>query len=445
MSRQLSCSALIFCLGLSLSVARADWPRFRGPNGTGVSSEDRVPPTSWSPSEKISWKSPLPGPGVSSPIVIGDRVFVTCWSGYGLDRRNPGNIADLKRHLVCLDRKSGEILWDKKIDAVLPEDPYSGAGVPTHGYASHTPVSDGERVYVFFGKTGALAFDLEGNQLWQTKVGSESDPRRWGSSSSPILFENVLIVTASAESEALVGLDTKTGKEIWKAEAAGLANTWGTPALSKVNDTRTELVIAVPYEVWGLDPATGKFHWYAEVPSSDQANSSILTEGGVAYSISGGRGGGGSSAVKAGGKDEVTDSNILWKGRASGRFGTPVLHEGRIYSISSTLASCMDAKTGNVIYEERIASPRSSDSGNQGGRRGGFGGSDYTSPVIAGDAIYYVKGSGETIVLKTGDKFEQVGTNRITEENERFMASPAISDGALFIRSDRNIYCISEK
>ncbi|HUG20829.1 MAG TPA: PQQ-binding-like beta-propeller repeat protein, partial [Planctomycetaceae bacterium] len=191
------------------------------------------------------------------------------------------------------------------------------------------------------------------------------------------------------------------------------------------------------------DPLTGKFHWFAEIPSSDQANASVVAVEGVAYSLSGGRGGGGSSAVKVGGKDEVTDSNIVWKGRASGRFGTPVLHEGRIYSISSTLASCMDAKTGEIIYEERISTPRSAQQENQG-RRGGFGGSDYSSPVIAGDKLYYVQGSGETIVLKTGDNFEQVGTNQTTSENESFMATPAISDGAIFIRSSKTLYCIGE-
>lgn len=443
MFRQLSRFCAIFGFGFSLTIAAADWPRFRGPNGTGISTEDKLPPVKWSPTENLRWKTELPGQGVSSPIVVGDRVFVTCWSGYGLDRRNPGNIEDLKRHLVCLDRTSGKILWDKKVDAVLPEDPFSGAGVPTHGYASHTPVSDGERVYVFFGKTGALAFDFDGNQLWQTSVGKESDPRRWGSSSSPIIYENVLIVTASAESEALVGLDAKTGKELWRAEAAGLANTWATPVLAKVDENRTELVIGVPFEMWGLDPKTGKFHWFAEIPSSDQANASVIASEGVAYALSGGRGGGGSSAVKVGGKDEVTDSNILWKGRASGRFGTPVLHEGRIYSISSALATCMDAKTGEIIYEERISTPRSAQQENQG-RRGGFGGSDYSSPVIAGDKIYYVLGSGETIVLKTGDKFEQVGINQTTSENESFLATPAISDGALFIRSSKTLYCIGE-
>ena len=439
------CLLLVIAFATTISSAKADWPRFRGPNGTGVSTEQALPPTEWSPTDNIRWRVSLPGDGVSSPIVVGDKIFVTCWSGYGLDRRDPGKIEDLKRHIVCVDRKTGEILWNETVEATLPEDPFDGAGVPTHGYASHTPVSDGQQVYVFFGKSGALAFDLNGKQLWQTNVGKESDPRRWGSSSSPVLFENVLIVTASAESEALVGLDTKTGKELWRAEAAGLSNTWGTPVLAKVNEKETELVIGVPYEMWGLDPKTGKFAWFAEIPAGEQANSSVVTENGIIYSVAGGRGGGGSAAVKAGGKGDATETQVLWKGRSAGRFGTPVLHDGRIYSISSSVATCFDAKTGELIYEERISTPSGGGEDRQRGRRGGFGGSDYSSPVIAGDVIYYVQGSGDVMLIKTGDKFSQLGVNKLTTEDENFMATPAISDGELYIRSNRALYCVGEK
>ena len=167
------------CLVASSSVVQADWLRFRGPNGSGISSESDAP-VSWSPKENIKWKTPLPGAGVSSPIVVGDRVFVTCYSGYGMDRQDPGDINNLKRHLVCVDRLTGKIQWEKSITAAQPEDPYSGIGVPTHGYASHTPVSDGEHVYAFFGKSGVYAFDLEGNQVWHADVGQGLGPTPLG-------------------------------------------------------------------------------------------------------------------------------------------------------------------------------------------------------------------------------------------------------------------------
>ncbi len=434
-----------------------DWLRFRGPNGSGISTDTEAGPVKWSATENLKWKAALPGAGVSCPIVVGDRVFVTCYSGYGLDRRNPGDQKDLKRHLVCLDKTSGKILWDKSVAAVLPEDPYSGAGVPEHGYASHTPISDGKRVYVFFGKSGALAFDLDGNQLWQTGLGTESDPRRWGSSSSPILYKNRLIVTASAESQALVALDVETGKEVWRQEAQGFANLWGTPILVPVDAEQSDLVVGVPYEIWGFNPETGKLRWYCEAMETDQFNSSVVAGDGVVYAIEGR--GGGSIAVRVGGNDDVTKSHVVWTGNDSGRFGTPLLHDGRIYVVSNKVATCIDAKTGQRIYQERLTGG-STGRGGQGapdGQRapggqpgrgfggrggGGFGGGDYSSLVAADGKLYFVARNGDAYVYTLGEKFEQLGVNRVTDDSEDFSATPAISQGDLFIRSDKHLYCV---
>ena len=141
---------LAFC---AAPAPAGDWPRFLGPDGSGISRDQQPLPVKWSETENLKWKFKMPGPGSSSPIVVGKRVFVTCWSGYGVDRDNPGDEKDLRRHLICLDRDTGNVLWDQSVEAVLPEDPYSGM-FTEHGYASHTPVSDGQRIYVFFGKTG---------------------------------------------------------------------------------------------------------------------------------------------------------------------------------------------------------------------------------------------------------------------------------------------------
>ena len=142
-------------------------------DGSGVSLDKQPLPVTWSETENLKWKVKLPGPGSSSPIVVGQRVVVTCWTGYGADPDHEGEEKDLRRHVICLDRDSGKILWDESVEPVLPEDPYSGQ-FTQHGYASHTPASDGKRIYVFFGKTGVLAFDLEGKKLWQTSVGTGS-------------------------------------------------------------------------------------------------------------------------------------------------------------------------------------------------------------------------------------------------------------------------------
>ena len=472
----------------------ADWLRFRGPNGSGISAESAETPVSWSPKENLKWKTPLPGAGVSSPIIVGDRVFVTCYSGYGLDRQDPGDIDNLKRHLVCVDRNTGKVQWEKSFDAAQPEDLYEGMGVPSHGYASHTPVSDGENVYVFFGKSGVYAFDLEGNQLWHRDVGKGSDRRRWGSSSSPIVHDDILIVTASAESSSIVGINKKTGEEVWRQETDGVSDVWGTPLIAKVDDERTDLVLGVPFEFWGLSPETGKLRWYSEIMDTDQYSSSVVESGGVIYGIEGR--GGGSVAVKVGGKGDVTESNTVWSGNDSSRFGSPLVVDGRVYFFSSGIANCISAEDGSSIFKGRL--PGSSNAGRggppgggrpegggrpdgggrpggqrgegqpgggdrpggfggggrggpggfgggRGGRGGGMGGQDYGSPVASGGNIYYVRSDGTAIVMAAGDKFEQLAVNKFTDEKETFSGTPAISDGQLFVRSDKHLYCVANE
>lgn len=452
--------AALFC---ALSVAAADgsdWTRFRGPNGTGISADTDPLPVSFSATENLQWKIALPGAGVSCPVVVGDKVFVSCYSGYGLDRQNPGDMKDLKRHLVCVDRSSGKTLWEKTVDAVLPEDEYTGMGVPEHGYASHTPVSDGQNVYVFFGKSGVFAYDLDGKELWQANVGKQSDDRAWGSSSSPILVENVLVIPAGPETRAVVGLDKATGKELWRSESEGLGNVWGTPAVSKVDDTRTDIVIGAPDEIWAINPATGKLKWYCVAMATDQFNSSVVVDNGIIYAVEGR--GGGSIAVKAGGKGDVTASNVVWSGNDSNRFATPLVYDGRIYLISGGTAKCISATDGKEIFQARLqggapeqgggrpenpapGGPGQPPGGGRGGR-GGFGGgrgTDYASPVLGDGKIYYVTRGGDIHVLKATDTFEKLATNRLTADPEDFSATPAISSGQIFFRSNKHLYCVS--
>ncbi|MHC4398636.1 MAG: outer membrane protein assembly factor BamB family protein [Planctomycetota bacterium] len=452
------CLPLILVLSVADVAPASDWARFRGPGGSGISNDDQVTPVEWSESENLKWKIDLPGPGSSSPIVVGDRVFVTCWSGYGLSREDPGDQKNLKRHLLCIDRKNGKTLWSKTVAPVLPEDPYRGM-FTQHGYASHTPVSDGQRVYVFFGKTGVLAFDLDGKQLWQTSVGTGSGLNGWGTASSPILYKNLVIVTAAAESESLVALNKETGEEVWREEAGSLVGTWGTPVLVDVGEGRVDLVIAVPYEIWGINPETGRLRWFCEAMESDSICTSAVAHDGIVYVI-GGRNGG-SIAVRAGGEDDVTETHVLWSGRDRARIGTPIYHDGRLHWISGGIANSIDAKAGERIYQSRLLRPSPSSKpaaqapprepggrgrGGFGGRggMGGMGGQDYSSAVVAGGKLYFVSRSGEVFVLTLGPEFQQIGLSRFDSNGADFSATPAISDGELFIRSSRNLYCVAK-
>ncbi|MBL7185869.1 MAG: PQQ-like beta-propeller repeat protein [Phycisphaerae bacterium] len=263
---------MICSIGLAMVLVghamSADWVGFRGPGALGISDEKGLV-VNWSETENLAWKIPLPGPGSSSPIVLGDRVFVTCYSGYGLDKDNPGDQKNLKRHLLCINANDGNVIWNKTVDAVLPEDPYKGM-FREHGYASQTPVTDGQRIYVFFGKTGVLAFDLDGERLWHSSVGTGSDKMLWGSASSPVLHKNMVFVNAWDESKTLYALDKKTGKEVWKRDLSETGLTFCTPVVADSTEGKAELIVSLSAQLWGLDPDSGESLWSADTDVNDR-------------------------------------------------------------------------------------------------------------------------------------------------------------------------------
>ena len=424
-----------WCLLTALTAApdEADWRRFRGPDGAAL-SESAETPTHWSATENVTWKTALPGPGSSCPIVVGDRVFVTCYSGYGVDSEDAGAIEALQRHLVCVDRESGRVIWDKTVPAAQPEDRYQGF-INEHGYASSTPVSDGERVYVFFGKSGALAFDLEGKQLWQTEVGKESSRMRWGSAASPVLYKNLVIVNASEESQSIRALDKATGREVWKSEASALELVYVTPALVELPGGRAELVLPVPGEIWGLNADNGKLNWFAEHNVGSPISPSPVVDGDVVYALCGR--GGGAVAIKAGGKDDVTDSHILWTNQSGAYIPSPVLKEDHLYWVDDNgVAYCVDAKSGEVVNRRRLDA-----GGGGGGGRGGRG--FYASATIAGDKLYAVSRRSGTFVLSANPELNELAHNSLDDATD-FNASAVVSDGALLLRSNQALYCLGE-
>jgi outer membrane protein assembly factor BamB len=403
---------VLVAAALQANLMAKDWPGFRGPNGDGTSSDKNVA-TKWSDSDNLKWKLKLPGKGYSSPIVVGDRVFVTT---YG----STNDLSKLKRHLVCVNRKTGSISWSKEIatkvaDRGIPQF----AGRP--GYASHTPVSDGERVYGLYGNAGVVAFDLDGKQLWQQDVGTEGRAM-FGSSSSPILYKNQLIVTAGAESESIRSLDLKTGKQIWKTDAGSLSKTYSTPLIAANAKGEDELLISVAYEVWGLNPTTGKLRWYSETRVDTAACPGIVAKDGIAYLI-GGRSGG-RTAVELGGKDDVTKTHVKWSTTGGSYVPSPVIVGGHMYWVNDRgVANCVDIKTGKQVGTKRL------------------GGQYYASMVVANNRLYAVSRFDGTHVLEASPDLKELAHNSLDDESD-FSASPAISDGQLFIRSDSSLYCI---
>jgi outer membrane protein assembly factor BamB len=405
----------------------ADWPRFRGPGGLGL-GESAVP-LEWSDETNLLWKTPLPGPGSSSPVIHGDDVFVTCYSGYGVPGDRGGESAKLVRHLVCIDRARGAEKWRRDVPAELPEDAYEGY-LTEHGYASSTPVVDADAVYAFFGKSGVIAFDRAGTELWRVGVGKESSNRRWGSAASLIRHGDLVIVNAAEESQSIRGLDRRTGREVWKAEAAALELAYGTPSIVRLADGREELVVAVPSEVWGLDPATGKIRWHATHALTGNVSPSVLVDGDVVY-VFGGFRSAGSLAVRAGGTGDVTKSHVLWTSKSSSYVATPLLHEGHLYWIDDRgQAFCTNAKTGEQVYRSRVA------------EISGGGRPVYASPVLSdGRLIVATRWSG-TLILPAKPEYAVVACNRFAGDESDFSGTPAIADGRLYLRSGRFLYCV---
>ena len=258
MLRIASVRACLLASGISLLFVAADWSQFRGPLGDGSVTSGPVL-TEWNDSQGVRWKAPLPGPGASSPIVLGQRVYLTCYSGYGQSEEDPGELADLQRHVLCFDLSSGELLWDTPCSSLGEEKPYEGFQA-LHGFASSTPVTDGESLYVFFGRSGVAALTLDGQQRWVTNVGDET--HGWGTGTSPILHKNLVIVNASVESGSLVALDKSTGEVVWTAP--DIERAWNTPALVVAPSGSTELVINNKTGLVAFQPETGKRLWWCD-------------------------------------------------------------------------------------------------------------------------------------------------------------------------------------
>jgi outer membrane protein assembly factor BamB len=449
---------LLFALFASpLFLNAGDWPQFRGPNRDGVSTETNVPLT-WSATENMKWKLDLPGPGSSSPIVTSGKVIVTCFSG----NKDDGDVSGLVRHVVCVDKATGKKLWQKDYPATHPDDPSRGM-IMEHGYTSNTPATDGEHIYVHWGKGGVVALDMDGKELWKADTGTESNRMHWGSGGSVLLWKNLVIVNAADEAQALIAFDKTTGKQVWKQAASALEMAFSSPRLFQQADGREDLVFAASGELWGMNPATGKLRWFAAHGLQGNVAPDPVQAGDV-FCIFGGYPQTGRVAVKAGVTGEVSESNVVWRDNNSSYIPTPVLHDGKLYVINDQgFAWCADVKTGNMLYRERAietgGTPPDNGGGpagrppgggggpggpGGGGRRGGGGKPFYASPIVIGDKIVDVSRKQGTFIYPAKPQFDKPTIYVIAGDTTDFNATPAVSDGCLFLRSNKALYCVGK-
>lgn len=422
-----------FSLALSLSASSSiaqstplssgDWTQFRGPGAAGKSNIKGIPLT-WGDDSGIAWKTPLPGPGASSPIVVGDRIYLTCHTGYADGSPTSGDQSKLQRHLLCLNLSDGKLLWNTAVPAALPEQDRIRED---HGYASSTPTADADRVYTFFGKSGVFAFDHSGKQLWKADVGSTLNG--WGSATSPVLHKDWVLVNASIESESLVALDKATGHEVWRT--GGIKESWHPPVLVTTPSGKTEIVLAMFRKLAAFDPEKGQPLWHADTGINWYMCPTPLADSGIVYAI-GGRNPNGALAVRAGGKGDVTTSQVVWKLNKGSNVPSPILHEGHLYFVHENLgiAYCVNAKTGTIVYEERLQpSP----------------GQIYASPILVDGNIYYTGRTGRTVVVAAKPTFEQLGESTLERNRGVFNSTAAIGGNKLLLRSNKALYAIGAK
>ncbi len=403
-----------------------NWPGWRGPRGDGTSGEKNLP-TRWSKTENIAWRAPIPGEGHSSPIVWEDRIFLTT----SLTEKN-------ERRLLCLNRLDGKTVWERVVLKSPPESIHR-----LNSRASGTPATDGKRVYVTFmlatgekvlapnvssermitpGRIIVAAYDFEGNETWKKDVGAFVSAH--GFNSCPVLYEDLVIINGDHDGDAyIVALDRETGAERWRTMRENKTRSYVTPIIRKIGD-RTQMILSGSKSVASYDPRTGKRHWILDGPT-EQFVASMVYNGEHLF-VTGGYPERHILAIDPTGTGNVTETHIAWRTiRGAAYVPSPII-AGKYVIVADDggVASCFDAKSGERLWRERLAGDQSA------------------SPVLADGIVYYFSKRGEATLVRPGDEFEVVAKNRL---DEPISASPAISEGQIFVRSHEALYCIGKK
>ena len=429
---------LALLLSLAFARAQTNWPQFRGPNARGVASGTHLPDR-WSPTENVAWKTEIPGRGWSSPIVWGGRVFFTTVVNSGQSEEPKKGLyfggdrieAPKSEHLwkvFCLDLTTGRVQWEKIVHQGAPKTPIHIKS----SYAAETPVTDGERIYALFGNVGVFAFTLEGKEVWSKMLEPHKTRYGWGTAASPVLHGGKLfLVNDNDERAELLALDAKTGKELWRVDRDEKSN-WATPFIWE-SGRRTELITPGTRAVRSYD-LDGKLLWSLRGMSSI-AIPTPFTGDGLLFVTSGyvgdklrplyaiRPGASGDITLKPG---ETNNEFIAWSNPVGGPYNpSPLLYEGRLHVLYDRgLVSCFEAKTGKLLYDrERLPN--------------GF--AFTASPWAAGGKIFCLNEDGVCFVLRAGDKFELLHTNKLADD-DMCMATPALAGDRLLIRTAARVY-----
>ena len=381
------------------------WSRWRGPSGQGIVEGTGFPDT-WSETTNVAWKTDVPGSGHSSPIVWGDRIFLTT-------SRNRGT----RVSILSFRRSDGALLWET--------DAPDGRAERHHGKnspASATVTTDGERIYASFGSRGMVAVDFDGRVAWHRDLGHIANYH--GPAGSPLLYRDTVIIYQDQRGGAFViALDARTGETRWRTARSASVG-WGSPVAITVGD-HDELIVSSQRQVQSYDPTTGEELWSCGGNRVEVIPTPVVGHG-LVFCTSGRAGP--TLAIRPGGRGDVTDTHVEWKTtRGSPFVPSPVLYGDYLYTLNdmSGIITNLNAKTGETIWQERLGRPR----------REGIS----ASPVIVDDKLFVTTDDGQTFVMKTGPEFELLHTNDI---GERTLASPALVDGMWYIRTASQLIAI---
>ena len=413
------------CAGWSVASQAGNWSSWRGDlAGTGIVRDGELP-LKWDTKKNVRWRVPLPDRGNSTPIVWGDKVFITQATEY-----------DKKRSVICFDKKNGALLWQKGVKYTKPEQTHK-----TNPYCSGSPVTDGRVVVANYASAGVAAYDLDGEELWHRNLGPQEHV--WGNGTSPVLFGDICILYhGPGPNSTLYGLDKLSGRTLWKRKIeekddakrvdgfrgrnGGINGAFTTPIVVEANG-RHEVILSGANILWAFNPEDGGELWKCS-GLNPLVYTSPVYDGNVVLSMGGYFGA--SIAVKPGGKGDVTAKRLWHDPRSKkNRLGTAVIRNGyAFFANMSGFAECVDMKTGKVVFEERLPSTANN-------------AASWASPILVGDRVYVTNQSGDTNVFRAGPKFELLATNSVGEYSNSTLAA---SDGAIFLRTHKSLWCIAD-